>query len=143
MGGEDIPLLDSVEALEGWDGDKDDNCLLAVANFDLISRPQVSMRAPGCLPILGPLPVLFHEQLIDFLTSFYGHRARRRLAPKQPGPPRLAVQKFPSIIPILENARRVRRAEDSNVDFPFPSRTRWNRISYGHREIPLRSVWIL
>jgi len=28
-------LLHTVEALEGWDGDKDDNSLLAVANFDL------------------------------------------------------------------------------------------------------------
>ncbi len=34
----DIPLLDSVEALKGWDGDKDDNCLLAVADFNLDSR---------------------------------------------------------------------------------------------------------
>lgn len=31
-----LPLLHAVEALEGWDGDKDDNSLLAVANFDLI-----------------------------------------------------------------------------------------------------------
>jgi hypothetical protein len=30
-----LPLLDSVEALKGWDGDKDDNSLLAVANFNL------------------------------------------------------------------------------------------------------------
>lgn len=29
------PLLDSVETLKGWDGDKDDNSLLAVANFNL------------------------------------------------------------------------------------------------------------
>jgi hypothetical protein len=28
-------LLDAVEALQGRDGDKDDNSLLAVANFDL------------------------------------------------------------------------------------------------------------
>jgi hypothetical protein len=28
-------LLHTVETLEGWDGDKDDNCLLAVANFNL------------------------------------------------------------------------------------------------------------
>jgi len=32
-----IPLLDSVETLKGWDGDKDDNSLLAVANFNLES----------------------------------------------------------------------------------------------------------
>jgi len=30
-----LPLLDTVEALQGRDGDKDDNSLLAVANFDL------------------------------------------------------------------------------------------------------------
>lgn len=30
-----IPLLDAVEALQGRDGDKDDNSLLAVANLDL------------------------------------------------------------------------------------------------------------
>ena len=32
-----IPLLHLVEAWKGWDGDKDDNCLLAVANFNLNS----------------------------------------------------------------------------------------------------------
>lgn len=44
---ESLPLLDTVEALQGWDGDKDDNSLLAVANLELISS-KVSMRAPGC-----------------------------------------------------------------------------------------------
>ena len=34
--GENIPLLHLVEALKGWDGDKDDNSLLAVANFNLL-----------------------------------------------------------------------------------------------------------
>jgi hypothetical protein len=42
----DLPLLDTVEALQRRDGDKDDNSLLAVANFDLF-QIQVSMRAPG------------------------------------------------------------------------------------------------
>ena len=32
----DLPLLDTVETSQGGDGDKDDNSLLAVANFDLI-----------------------------------------------------------------------------------------------------------
>ena len=32
----DSPLLDPVEALQGRDGDKDDNSLLAVANFNLL-----------------------------------------------------------------------------------------------------------
>lgn len=30
-----LPLLNTVEALQGRDGDKDDNSLLAVADFDL------------------------------------------------------------------------------------------------------------
>jgi hypothetical protein len=30
-----LPLLHTVETLEGWDGDKDDNSLLAVANLNL------------------------------------------------------------------------------------------------------------
>jgi len=37
--GKDIPLLHSVETWKGWDGDKDDNSLLAVANFNL-QRPK-------------------------------------------------------------------------------------------------------
>lgn len=35
-----LPLLNSVEALQGRDGDKDDNSLLAVANFDLFQDPK-------------------------------------------------------------------------------------------------------
>ena len=31
-----LPLLNTVEALQGRNGDKDGNSLLAVANFDLI-----------------------------------------------------------------------------------------------------------
>ena len=34
--GNNLPLLDAMEALEGRNRDKDDNSLLAVANFDLI-----------------------------------------------------------------------------------------------------------
>jgi hypothetical protein len=30
-----LPLLHTVETLKGWDGDKDDNSLLAVADFNL------------------------------------------------------------------------------------------------------------
>jgi hypothetical protein len=33
--GESLPLLHTVETLKGWDGDKDDNSLLAVANLNL------------------------------------------------------------------------------------------------------------
>jgi hypothetical protein len=40
-----LPLLHPVEALKGWDGDKDDNSLLAVANFNL-QMIKVSVRAP-------------------------------------------------------------------------------------------------
>lgn len=39
---ENLPLLDTVESLEGRDGDKDDNSLLAVANFDLFSDPKLA-----------------------------------------------------------------------------------------------------
>jgi hypothetical protein len=35
-----LPLLDAVETLQGRDGDKDDNSLLAVANLDLIQDPK-------------------------------------------------------------------------------------------------------
>jgi hypothetical protein len=49
-------LLDAVEALQGRDGDKDDNSLLAVANLDLI-RP--SSQHASSRTSLGPLPVLF------------------------------------------------------------------------------------
>ena len=55
-----IPLLDTVETLQGRDGDKDDNCLLAVANFDLV-KTQSQHASSRMLRILGPLPVLFHE----------------------------------------------------------------------------------
>lgn len=30
-----VPLLDFVEAGEEWDGDEDDDCFLAVADFEL------------------------------------------------------------------------------------------------------------
>ena len=42
---ESLPLLHPVEALKGWDGDKDGDSLLAVANFNL-QLIKVSMRAP-------------------------------------------------------------------------------------------------
>lgn len=35
-----LPLLNPVEALQGWDGDKNDNSLLAVANLDLKIQSQ-------------------------------------------------------------------------------------------------------
>lgn len=34
-GGRSLPLLHTVETLKGWDGDKDDNSLLAVADLNL------------------------------------------------------------------------------------------------------------
>lgn len=55
-GGLDIPLLDPVEALEGWDGDKDDDCLPAVANFDLI---KTKSQHASSRTSLGPLPAHF------------------------------------------------------------------------------------
>ena len=85
-----LPLLDSVEALQGRDGDKDDNSLLAVANFDLI-KTQVSRRAPG--QSLGPLPVLFHKSqwFTGIKRQRFPHARRTNLA--QPG---CAVNSFES-----------------------------------------------
>jgi len=40
-------LLHTVEALEGWDGDKDDNSLLAVANFDLSGGDDLKRAESG------------------------------------------------------------------------------------------------
>jgi hypothetical protein len=61
-----LPLLYSVEALKGWDGDKYDNSLLAVANFNL-QLIKVSMRAPwktwsATRPIdfSAPTPRIYH-----------------------------------------------------------------------------------
>lgn len=51
-----LPLLDTVEALQGRDGDKDDNSLLAVANLDLF---QTKSQHASSRTSLGPLPVLF------------------------------------------------------------------------------------
>lgn len=34
-GGEEVPLLDFVEAREEGDGDEDDDCFFAVADFEL------------------------------------------------------------------------------------------------------------
>jgi hypothetical protein len=63
--GEDIPLLHFVETLKGWDGDKDDNSLLAVANFNLYMI-KVSMRAPR--KVHGPQPVRFHSADTSYIT---------------------------------------------------------------------------
>lgn len=42
-----VPLLDAVEALQGRDGDKDDNSLLAVANLDLVKKiPKSACELP-------------------------------------------------------------------------------------------------
>jgi hypothetical protein len=40
--GEFLPLLHTVETGQRGDGDKDDNCLLAVANFDLVQDPRLA-----------------------------------------------------------------------------------------------------
>jgi hypothetical protein len=63
--GGNSPLLDTVEALQGRDGDKDDNRLLAVANFDLIKTQSQHASSRMYVPtILGPLPVLFHGAIV-------------------------------------------------------------------------------
>jgi len=51
-----LPLLNSVEAVKGRDGDKDDNSLPAVANFDLI---KTKSQHASSRTSLGPLPALF------------------------------------------------------------------------------------
>lgn len=60
-----LPLLDTVEALQERDGDKDDNSLLAVTNLDLFKITKLACELPENLPVSrtetrGPLPVLFH-----------------------------------------------------------------------------------
>ena len=89
-----LPLLDSVEALQGRDGDKDDNSLLAVANFDLI-KTQVSRRAPG--QSLGPLPVLFHR------SQWFTGIKRQRFPPMLAG----QISHNQAVPSILSNHRRV------------------------------------
>jgi hypothetical protein len=55
-------LLHTVETGQGGDGDKDDDCLLAVANLDLFQDPKLAgeLQDTQRRVILGPLPVLFH-----------------------------------------------------------------------------------
>ena len=71
---ESLPLLDSVEALEGWDGDKDDNCLPAVANFDLIKTQKSAGELQDtlyiCVPWTAsrPIPLIL---LYIFLCHLY------------------------------------------------------------------------
>lgn len=62
-GEENIPLLHTVETLEGWDGDKDDNSLLAVANFDLFKDQKSACDLHVCCRKRnnGPQPVRFRN----------------------------------------------------------------------------------
>ena len=78
-----LPLLDAVETGQGRDGDKDDNSLLAVADFDLIETRKVSMRAPG--QSLGPLPVLFLRS--QFVRRHGGRRPSPTTARPYSGEP--------------------------------------------------------
>lgn len=45
----DLPLLDAVESLQGRDGDKDDNSLLAVTNLDLLKITKLACELPDGL----------------------------------------------------------------------------------------------
>jgi hypothetical protein len=58
-----------VEALQGRDGDKDDDSLLAVANFDLFKIPKSACELQD--KCLGPLPVLLHR------SQYYSGQAAR------------------------------------------------------------------
>lgn len=70
----DIPLLDPVEALEGRNGDKDDDRLPAVANLDL-SRSKVSMRAPGLALDRFPSDSTLNHCMVFFLSQNTSCRA--------------------------------------------------------------------
>ena len=61
MGKVDIPLLHLVEALKGWDGDEDDNSLLAVANFNLQFDQSQHASSTSLKENNGPQPVRFHN----------------------------------------------------------------------------------
>lgn len=54
--GRNLPLLNAVETLQGRDGDKDDNSLLAVANFDL-TKTQSQHASSRTLPWTASRPV--------------------------------------------------------------------------------------
>ena len=64
-----LPLLNAVEALQGGDGDKDGNSLLAVANFDLESDLKSACELQDIS--LGPLPVLFLWKSIATMVFFF------------------------------------------------------------------------
>lgn len=72
-----LPLLDAVEALQGRDGDKDGNSLLAVANLDLLQITKSACELPDGLfdkkknRVRGPLPVLYS---ILYLSGFFESR---------------------------------------------------------------------
>lgn len=53
---ENIPLLHLVEALKGWDGDKDDNSLLAVANFNLQNDQSQHASSTSTWSAARPIP---------------------------------------------------------------------------------------
>lgn len=63
-------LLDAVEALQGRDGDKDDNSLLAVANLDLAGRDNLQ-RAEGGLEV-GSVGLEVVESLSNGLLELRG-----------------------------------------------------------------------
>jgi hypothetical protein len=68
-------LLDAVEALQGRDGDKDDNSLLAVANLDLTGRDELQ-RAQGDLEI-GSVGLEVVQSLSNVLLKLRGVLPRR------------------------------------------------------------------
>ncbi len=53
----DIPLLDAVESLQGRDGDKDDNSLLAVADLDLKKDHKSACELQDVMPWTASRPV--------------------------------------------------------------------------------------
>lgn len=56
-GFKDIPLLNAVESLQGRDGDKDDNSLLAVADLDLKEDHKSACELQDMMPWTASRPV--------------------------------------------------------------------------------------
>jgi hypothetical protein len=136
-GGEgSLPLLDAVEALQGGDGDKDDDSLLAVADLDLIKTRRVSVRAPG--RNLGPLPVLSRcRESVSFLVE----RARSLCVFLERQPFRAAHPYFPTraipsrcgFFPAPHCDHRCPRVESIPIVFQRGAHSRVGRIAGGRR----------
>ena len=64
-----VPLLHSVETLEGWDGDKDDDSLLAVANFNL--QDDQSQHASSICMVRSPSDSITTTPTTQYVFHLY------------------------------------------------------------------------